>query len=73
MTRTSGATNRDPDFILYSQAMVTGRAETNNANTETLSLTLSAGDYIIDAYDFNNVNDTGATPGDACYNFTVTQ
>jgi len=74
MTRTSGANSRDPDFIIYKNGSVVGRAESAPAASENLTLGLSAGDHVVDAYDFFNLGRGGSgTPGDACYNFTVTR
>jgi hypothetical protein len=70
MTRVSGATGRDPDFIVFQRGVEVAAAETPPAETEVLTQTLAAGDYFIDAYDFFNVNDAGPS-GDACYDFSV--
>lgn len=74
MTRSSGATSRDPDFIIYKNGVVVGRAEAVPAESETTSLALTAGDHVIEAYDFFNLgtSNTGTT-GDSCYNFTITR
>ena len=74
MTRTSGATSRDPDFIVYRNGAVVGRAETAPATSEALTVSLAAGEHVVDAYDFFNLGQGGSgTAGDACYNFTVTR
>lgn len=73
MTRTSGPTSRDPDFIIFNQGRVVARAETASANqSEQLVRQLDAGDYFIDAYDFRNLQPANNAPsGDSCYSFTV--
>ncbi len=74
MTRISGATSRDPDFIIFRNGAVVGRAESGPATSENLTVALSAGEHVVDAYDFFNLGQGGSgTPGDACYNFTVTR
>lgn len=72
MTQVSGAASRDPDFIIYKNGAVVGRAEAGPATSENLTLTLSAGLHVIDAYDFFNLGQGGSgTSGDACYNFSI--
>jgi len=72
MTRTSGATNRDPDFDVYRDGTLQFRAISGANNTETVTMQLVGGvKYIIDAYDFNNVGQQGVSPGDSCFNFSA--
>jgi len=73
MTRASGATSRDPDFIVYKNGVVVVRAESAPGESETTTVTLTAGEHVIDAYDFRNAGQGQGTPGDACYNFTITR
>ncbi len=76
MARTQGATNRDPDFVVFQNGSFVGVAESGDPNVETASNFLAAGQYMIDAYDFNNIGTLlGApvSPGDACYDFSVTR
>ncbi|MEP3889263.1 MAG: hypothetical protein ABJN69_02280 [Hellea sp.] len=74
MTRSSGAASRDPDFIIYKNGAVAGRAETSPGESENLTLALTAGEHVVDAYDFFNFGQGGSgTAGDACYNFTITR
>lgn len=70
MTRTSGAPNRDPDFFVFNQRNRVITADSAPAESETITRTLNAGDYWIDAHDFNNAA-RDQTPGDACYNFSI--
>lgn len=70
MTRVSGPTGRDPDFIVYLRGVEAAAGESSNADSETLVRSLSAGTYFIDAYDFLNVSDTGPS-GDVCFNFSI--
>ena len=72
MTRSTGAASRDPDFIVFKNGAVVARAESVPAESETTTVTLTAGEHVIDAYDFLNLGLGGGSPGDACYNFTIT-
>jgi len=72
MTRASGAASRDPDFIVYRNGAVVARAESAPGESETRTVNLTAGEHVIDAYDFFNTGQSGTT-GDACYNFTITR
>ena len=70
MVRTSGAPNRDPDFFVFNRGDTVLVANGPPAESETITRTLNAGDYWIDAHDFNNAS-SNQTPGDACYNFSI--
>jgi hypothetical protein len=72
MTRSNGAASRDPDFIVYKNGAVVARAESAPAESETTTATLTAGEHVIDAYDFANAGQGQGVAGDACYNFTIT-
>lgn len=73
MTRSSGAASRDPDFIIYKNGAVAGRAESGAGESEILTLALTAGDHVVDAYDFFNFGQGGTgVAGSACYNFRIT-
>ena len=72
MTRSSGATSRDPDFIVYKNGAVVARAESGPGESDTVTATLTAGEHVIDAYDFFNSGQGSGTAGNACYNFTIT-
>lgn len=73
MTRTSGATGRDPDFNTFIRGGLVDRADSGVVDAETATLNLVAGDYVVDAYDFNNINSNDTSlSGDACFNFSVT-
>lgn len=68
MTRTSGAPSTDPDFRVFRNGGFITTAGSGVNNSETLTRTLSAGEYLVDAYEFNVVEGTGT---DACFNFAV--
>ncbi len=70
MTRISGATGRDPDFIVSLRGVDLARALSTATDTETRTVSLSAGDHVVEGYDDRNINDAGPS-GDACYNFSA--
>lgn len=70
MTRTSGPTGRDPDFEITRRGTPVAAGFSDAPDTETLTVTLGAGEYAIDAYDFLNISDTGPS-GDVCFNFSA--
>ena len=81
MTKTSGPDNRDPDFIIYKNGEICNYidevgfeciAQGEGELQEIKTIDLLAGDYVIDAYDYTNIG-TQDTPGDSCYNFTITR
>ena len=74
MTRKSGAASRDPDFILFKDGTPILRAESAPGEREAATVSLSPGDYVVDAYDFFNLGLGGSgAPGNACYDFTITR
>lgn len=68
MTRTSGAATSNPDFHLFRNGSLIALATSGANNTETLNRTLSSGEYLVDAFDLNVVEGSGA---DVCFNFSV--
>lgn len=70
MTRTSGLATRDPDFNVFRGPTFVARADSSDADTETFSAAFQAGDHVIDAFEYNNI-DPG-TAGESCFSFTVT-
>ena len=74
MARRSGTTSRDPDFVLFKDGTALLRAESGPGEREAATVSLTAGDYVVDAYDFFNLGQGGSgRPGNACYDFTITQ
>ena len=71
MSRTSGAATTDPDFLVTQGNLVFSQADSGAPNTETSTVNLNAGTYLIDAYDFNNTGQS-TTQADSCFDFTVT-
>ncbi len=74
MSRTSGATNRDPDFTVFKEGTLVANANSAAVDTETASVNLQAGQHVIDANEYNNIDpNSSANSGDACFDFTITQ
>lgn len=69
-SKTSGSGVRDPDIVLYRNGDFEDVFESAEGNTETGDATLDAGEYVLEFYDFNNVDDIGTT-GVACFDVTV--
>ena len=70
MTRTSGPTGRDPDFLIYQAGQLVGFGGSAAVDSEVFTGTFPADDYWLEAYDFFNIDDSGPT-GDVCFDFTV--
>ncbi len=62
----NGPIGSDPDMVVYAAGVERGRAEGTASGTETLTLSLAAGSYVAEIYEFSNVD--GSTPrGDTCF------
>ncbi|MGB2220267.1 MAG: hypothetical protein ACPH4G_08415, partial [Henriciella sp.] len=61
--------NRDPDILVFKDAVLINRFESDATDVETGTMTLEPGDYHIEAYEFNNVAERDT--GDSCFNFTI--
>jgi len=73
MIRRSGDKDRDPDFNIWQRDQLIMEAVSSVKDRETLQLSLAAGTYVIDAFDFKNINGNSSNTGDACYDFSVSQ
>ena len=73
MTRTSGPAASDPDFFVFRNgvAIAAGLSGDNNVETETVNL--AAGQHVMDAHAFENVDTVPgrSTPADFCFNITL--
>ncbi len=72
ITQSSGLTGRDPDAILYSQGSTLMRFESGVTDSETGSRFLSAGEYVLDIYDYLNTEQF-ATHGAVCFDVEIRQ
>lgn len=70
MTRTSGPTGRDPDFVGDLRGVRVFSGLSGNVDTETTTVSLGAGDYVIFAEDFLNIDEAGPS-GDVCFDFSA--
>ena len=70
-TKTSGLNIADPDLILYKQGNIVGIAEGTTANSETLTVNVTAGDYVLNLREYNYVQ-AGGTPAITCYTISRT-
>ncbi|MEP3889061.1 MAG: hypothetical protein ABJN69_01265 [Hellea sp.] len=70
--KASGDEQRDPDFNIWQGRELINKSASSIKGEEVFKGRLSAGDYVIEAYDFFNINGTGSKRGDGCYNFSVT-
>lgn len=79
MTKTSGAPDRDPDFILSSGGNVLHIAEiTENPDdpgpeAESLTADFQVGTLILEAYDFKNIDNISSNNGNSCYEFSIVE
>ena len=68
VTRTSGASSTDPDFLLFRSGIFLRNANGTANNSESTSINLSAGEHLLVVTDFNNDDGTGF---DACFDVRV--
>ena len=71
VAKVSGIEARDPDFNIWQAGKLIHSAANQAEDKESLQTRLSAGDYIIEAFDFFNINGTFAQRGDSCYDLSV--
>jgi len=62
--------NADPDIYLYKQGVLQGFADGSTVNSESLTVSLSAGVYIIEVLDAKNLNE-GVGTLSRCFDVTV--
>ncbi len=62
---------RDPDFNIWQNGVLIEEISTSTKNQEVYQRTLKAGTYVIEAYDFYNINGVSDKRGDACFEFTI--
>ena len=70
--KSSGDENRDPDFNIWQGNRLIDKSVSSKKGEETFQGSLPAGDYVIEIYDFFNINGAGSKRGDGCYTFNVT-
>ena len=70
--KSSGDDNRDPDFKIWQGNIFIDKSASSQKGEEIFQGRLAAGDYVIEVYDFFNINSTSSKRGDGCYTFKVT-
>lgn len=73
VTRASGLASTDPDILLYKEGSAILIGESANSNTEVLSENLTSGSYVLEVYEFSNIDQESGTGGDACFDITNNQ
>ena len=68
----SGDENRDPDFNIWKGNKLLSESSSSKKGMESFTGRLASGEYIIEVYDFFNINGTGSKRGDGCFNLNVT-
>lgn len=71
VSRTSGLTSSDPDIIVHLNGVRRASGTSLTNNSETITVTLSATEYILEVYEFSNVDNASGTGGDVCFDVTV--
>jgi hypothetical protein len=69
----NGPTGSDPDLVLYAAGIQRARAETPASGSETLvASSLTAGNYVMEVYEYSNISRGGTPRGDTCFDVTLT-
>jgi hypothetical protein len=70
---TTGTAVSDPDLVLYAAGAERTRAEGTANGAETLTQAgLVAGTYILEVYEFSNIDPSAAARGNTCFNVSLT-
>ncbi|NOY71336.1 MAG: hypothetical protein GXP14_03005 [Gammaproteobacteria bacterium] len=65
----SNSSNSDPDLILHDNSGIVSKSE-GTGNSETFSSTLSVGDYVLEIYEYSNL-DPNSPRGTTCFNISI--
>lgn len=71
LTKSIGDDERDPDFNIWQGSELIHEAQSSTRGEEVFNGRLAAGGYVIEVFDFFNVNGSGSKRSDSCYNFRV--
>ena len=71
LVKTTGNEDRDPDFNIWRGNALIHKAISSVRDQEDFETRLPAGGYVIEAFDFLNINGSGSRRGDSCYNFSA--
>ncbi len=70
---TIGTAPTDPDLVLYAAGVERARAEGSENGTEALTVTgLAPGTYVLEVYEFSNVDPSGTPRGTTCFDVSLT-
>ena len=72
MVQSTGEGSRDPDFNIWSAGSEFAKAQSSRAGSEIYSDTLEVGSYVIEGFDFYNINGNSDRAGDACFELSIT-
>lgn len=72
VTSIEGQQERDPDFLIWQSDDLIAKVETVQSDADRFTGALEAGVYILEAYDFFNVNGLASQRRDSCFDFTLT-
>ena len=64
----------DPDIVLYRNGYL-AIAEMTDANEETLTRALEAGEYVVEVYEWSHIDPTFSASqrrGNTCFNVSIT-
>lgn len=69
----TGGLPTDPDLVLYAAGVERARAESADDGVETLTVTgLAAGTYVLEVYEFSNIDPSATARGNTCFNVSFT-
>lgn len=72
LRKISGDDDRDPDFNIWRGTDLVHKSASSKLGEEIFSGRLASGSYVIEAFDFYNINGAGPRRGDGCYGLSVT-
>lgn len=72
MVQSTGEGSRDPDFNIWSAGSELAKAQSSRAGSEIYNDTFDAGSYVIEGFDFYNINGNSDRAGDACFELSIT-
>ena len=71
VTRTTGLVSSDPDLVVYENGVQRASGTSATSNNEAVMVTLSATEYILEVYEFSNIDNSSSTGGSVCFDVTV--
>ena len=71
MSSKNNDVERDPDFNIWQNGVLIEEISSSAKDLEVHKGFLKAGSYVVEAYDFYNINGVSDKRGDACFEFTI--